>query len=108
MSKAFIILFSLYILTLSVWTCSDSDNECMKDADKTELASTHTHHNDSDDTCSPFCTCTCCGQIITINYFSSAIKNITTYSTSVKMQVYTESFISLYEGKIWQPPKLSV
>ena len=56
--RLFAFILSIIILALSVVPCSDNDN-CNQPT--TELSSDHSGHEHQEDSCTPFCTCSCCG-----------------------------------------------
>ncbi|HMQ59451.1 MAG TPA: hypothetical protein PKE06_02230 [Flavilitoribacter sp.] len=60
-------ILSFYFLMLSLLPCTDtcaSENE-MQDGRHRMVSGEHSgcSHQQDDDLCSPFCTCTCCGQV---------------------------------------------
>jgi hypothetical protein len=75
----------------------------------TEFASNHDKdsHNKSNDLCSPFCICSCCGSQIA-NYSQSIIISFPILSKSIQTQLptYQSVLTSNFYGSIWQPPKL--
>ena len=106
--KFFAYIFSIYILALSVMPCSDASNDCRSKTEVAERADAHSHKNDTNDICSPFCTCTCCSV--------SANPKFTPFSIKIaKLVVVSKltfpnrefSFVSNFYGNIWRPPKIS-
>ena len=93
---------------LAAMPCSDAFNSCEGNAsNKTEQS--HSHGNDVDDHCSPFCVCSCCSvSVVNIkhnNFFVETEKTMT--NTTRKFPIYNSNFVSHYYGNIWQPPKIN-
>ena len=105
--KFFTLIFSIYILALSVMPCSDVHNVCNTKKSKTELTQTHNHQQDQDDNCSPFCTCACCStSVVSLDFVPFQIKKTTEFSITQKHTIRNFSFVTNFFGNIWQPPKL--
>ncbi|WP_407492512.1 DUF6660 family protein [Elizabethkingia anophelis] len=96
------------ILALFIVPCSDASNNCeISGQVKREI--THSHNNDRDDVCSPFCQCSCCGVSVVNFRFELPEFIIPTQIFSTKKVVIRDcNFISNYFGNIWQPPKFNV
>jgi hypothetical protein len=98
-------------LVLPLLPCADKE-ECNDEKTKTSLAinldSEHQSHEDEEESCSPFCTCLCCGQVIT-NLFCLIKEEKNNQSFfSKNISDYKNTFhLSSYLDRIWQPPKLS-
>ncbi len=63
------------------------------------------HHQEHTDTCSPFCSCSCCSLQITfkaIQAFNIISNEETRLFTNLKILFHPTIYFS-----IWQPPKLS-
>ncbi|MEO8516634.1 MAG: DUF6660 family protein [Flavobacterium sp.] len=107
--KHFWMLFSLFLIALTVLPCSDSI-EC-KDTSKITVSenSNHEKHNHESEQCSPFCTCACCG--ITIYKFQTASisfkENLDFYVQKKELSHYSFNYNKKIILKIWQPPKIS-
>lgn len=103
----------IYVLVLSLVPCSDHESglifeeQCSTiahDHDKTNNNDTHDHIND---TCTPFCTCSCCG--IALNVFSiKFIEMCRLYETTLSLQTSTQEYkiVAQYLRAIWQPPQV--
>ncbi|MDP4238907.1 MAG: hypothetical protein Q8904_05475 [Bacteroidota bacterium] len=102
--KALACILSLYILILTAIPCNDVPPDHA--AFKTELSPNSTgHHQNTTDTCTPFCVCNCC-----VSPISHVVYRVTLacYSNAgILFSNYTASFSSLATASIWQPPKLS-
>ena len=102
--KFFTIIFSIYILVLSLAPCSDSV-EC-DEGNKTEQS--HNNHKHENENCTPFCICACCGQPVAsnINYpVAQTVSKPEIFNKSIS--IYNQTFISQFNANIWQPPKIS-
>lgn len=83
-------------------------DECADKANATAVstASDHSDHEDEEEGCTPFCSCICCGHILTPNIAEQKPTLIPTDPT--KKQTFFYKNISLaadFFGNIWQPPK---
>lgn len=106
--KFFTVIFSIYILALSVLPCSDAYNDCNSNTALTENSQNHDHNTDLNDICSPFCTCTCCSISANPKFTPFSIKIAKVVAVSLlKFPNREFSFASNFYGNIWQPPKIS-
>ncbi len=113
--KWLITLLAVFVLALNWVPCSDAYNECgstallshsTSDADQ---ADPHQHSDDHDDSCSPFCTCACCGVSftnLTFNVKPSIQEDLPEYFEK-QFVARSISFQSSFFGNIWQPPKIN-
>ena len=97
-------MVSIYILYLASMPCVDGVNHVCASA------SEQTSHNDNpintekSDACSPFCVCACCNVSVIIPcYFVDT--NPQEFAKNTYIPIY-ENIISIYNGSIWQPPKI--
>lgn len=106
--KFFAYIFSIYILALSVMPCSDASNDCRSKTEVAERADAHSHKSDHNDTCSPFCTCTCCGTTASTNLgvYKLCIKK-TPVSSKITFPRRDFVLVSNFYGNIWQPPEIN-
>lgn len=102
-----IYILSLYILVLAVLPCTDHLLTPTQ-IDFAQVAA-DSHDQETHDTCTPLCGCSCCGiHISEVSFFW--------YETPLQPVVYklvNQFFknhypISDYNGSIWQPPKATV
>ncbi len=71
-------------------------------------ATDHDNHQHEDESCSPFCSCACCGQVCYINFQLTNMAVVTSLANTAQYFMYTNSFLpSNLFGNIWQPPKCS-
>lgn len=107
--KFFTIIFVFYILALSLMPCSDIHNDCVKTENQKQISQNenHNHKSDHNDFCSPFCTCSCCNTLMTLDFFNTTfkLKHIIIESDNINaIQDYI--FVSNFYLNIWQPPKI--
>ena len=100
-------LFSFYFFLLPFFPCSDA-YEC-KEA--TAISATinpstdHEHHHEKE-SCSPFCFCSCCGQVIVTGF--QLFKSVCTRHAIAHKQSFRidhHSIVSGFHNNVWQPPK---
>jgi hypothetical protein len=107
--KFLTLFFSVYILLLPGFPCSDVA-ECFDDS-KIEIANKSTNHNNhqhENDGCNPFCSCACCGQVLFPNHQLNNVVTLKPIENLRQQFFYKNIFISSdFFGNIWQPPKLS-
>jgi hypothetical protein len=108
--KFFTLVFSFYLLVVSLLPCSDARNECTDASQQfqVEQASAHNHQSDHNDVCSPFCTCTYCNVIA--GFALQPLKAIDlkpVVKGTPQYPVHHTFFISAYFGNIWQPPRIN-
>lgn len=107
-------IFTTYMLALSLVPCGDSGSGITEiashffDLEQRQLSDHEQHSNDcDDDTCSPFCVCSCCS--ISINVPNNTFlldRHIPLISQ--KLVSYDSNFYpSGFSNSIWQPPKFS-
>ncbi len=109
--KIFTLIYALYILVLPLIPCGDRE-ECNDEKTKTSLAINldieHQNHEDEEERCSPFCTCICCGQVITNLFYSAKEEKSNQFFYLKNTSTYKNTFqLSSYLDRIWQPPKFS-
>lgn len=101
-------LFSFYMLLLTCTPCADTYEDYLKSKEsiisQTDDRNTNKEHNE---TCSPFCICTCCGHQTPFNILAALIKYTKAFKVDKQFTIYNQSIVSSYYGNIWQPPKLS-
>ncbi|SEG11026.1 DUF6660 family protein [Sphingobacterium lactis] len=103
-------ILTLYILVLTFIPCSDhfAETDCFGHDHTEEHHRPKEHsHDHSKDSCTPFCTCSCCGISLTaaeeINF--PIIEPFEThYSIDRSDKEY--SLINKYNVNIWQPPQV--
>lgn len=106
--KYFWIIFSIFIMYLSISPCCDSgDCKNVSESHQTFNSQNENHEQHHQDACSPFCICSCCGNhLVNINFVSrQAIHIVFVELKERKITPYTFQFTSDFEANIWQPPK---
>lgn len=103
--KWFVYLFSIYLLTLSGFTCK-ADSDCCKD----EMAqqTTSGHHDDDHQThsaCVPFLACGACNSILPMHM--SVELPSTSFVIPGTPFFYLEQSCTNSPGSIWQPPRIA-
>ena len=104
--KFLFFLLSFFMIYLSCMPCGDSE-DCNVKA-PTEISSTDNHqqHNHEAETCTPFCTCSCCPASAFYSALSKAQATKVVFQ-SEKYPLYNIAFNTEVFCKIWQPPQLS-
>ena len=105
--KFFCLLFSFYVIVLSVVPCVDAMGGSVADAHLTlQSCQDNGHRQDEDNACSPFCTCACCGcNAFSFPYFYPVLSS-SEFKSEKFIPHYSVAFSSNFISAIWQPPKL--
>lgn len=93
-------------MALSIVPCSDEATHVGADADNIECLSknhSHDHSDHTEDDCTPFCTCICCGSVMSMP---------TTYHLDdpqlaiikTKLLPYNFNYSFSYNLGVWHPP----
>lgn len=103
-----VIIWSVYLLGLSLVPCSDTFNRCEENVPVAQDVQDHDHSGDTDDRCSPFCYCACCSISLNIYHFNSFTvqEPFISFLEEKALWTYSDSRSS-YFGSIWQPPKIN-
>ncbi|ABG58342.1 hypothetical protein [Cytophaga hutchinsonii] len=97
MVRFFTLLFSLFVLALSIVPCSDTDHCCKEPV---EMSSEQEKHI----ICTPFCTG--CASVSTVSAGIHIPAEFHDIRTPWPVSLYQSVFISAYFYSFWQPPKL--
>jgi hypothetical protein len=101
--KLFHVLLSVYILALSSFACTDVDVRAEKTTSQISARQPSNPHED--ETCSPFCICSCCGSMAVHFLEKTPLKPreiiFNTCFPSPKSNTIDISF------SVWQPPKIT-
>ncbi|WP_416440049.1 DUF6660 family protein [Phnomibacter sp. MR] len=104
--KFFAFIMSIYLLVLSCLPCIDRQECNIKAEQKFSVTSQHQHPQDTDEACTPFCSCSHCPP--SAFYQPVAHNNIATaVFQSLKYPIYNSSFSTEVSFSIWQPPKIA-
>lgn len=102
--KFFTVIFSIYILLLSIAPCGDSI-EC---DERNQTEKSHNDHKHENENCTPFCICACCGQPVTSKINYPAVQTVSKPDIFNKnIAINDQTFNSQFSASIWQPPKIS-
>lgn len=109
--KSFCFIFSIYFLALSLMPCSDvHEMNALESAEFASLAANeHSDcpHETGNDHCSPFCICSCCGQIIALaKAFKWHFKPVLTEFEEKSTFHYVFDWQSGHLNTIFRPPKV--
>jgi len=98
-------IMAFLVLTLSCLPCADCDAVMKDNKAKTALTKTSgAKHNDHEDSCSPFCHCTCCSTHLVVQnipFFS-----FNRFSSFTHFQSLIEDNLLERSNPVWQPPQL--
>lgn len=100
-------ILSFYIGALSIVPCSDGMTQDSAHPNLEVSTDGHNHdHSDHQDDCTPFCTCVCCGSIVTLPFLQSLIGKNFALSTEYSSQ-YNCNYSFDYSEGVWHPPSIS-
>lgn len=103
------LLLCICILVLSCLTCEDVTELRVNEQVKFSINSLNKNQNHANtDSCSPLCTCNCCGQPLVFSLKFTEIKDFKSALNNRSVSVYKQNFISGFYQNIWQPPKLNM
>lgn len=92
---------------LALVPCSDTANSCEDNNAVSLPVDNHNHGEDADDSCTPFCHCSCCSISLTVfNFCSFTLTQPTVEFIEEVLYSTYSNFHSSYQGTIWQPPKI--
>jgi hypothetical protein len=100
--KYIISILVVYIVILNVLPCVDG---LEKGIGKETFIPSVPHHGGENDSCSPFCVCSCCSVIVNISTFFYDARPILTSQNPV-FPFFTDSYSSFFRN-FWLPPKLA-
>lgn len=105
--KGIRLIFTLYVFFLAVYPCSDS-NTCV-DEQKAGMVlianDDHAHTSNEQDSCTPFCICSCCAAHIQLNQVADITFSILIHNTQLAT-LYQEKPMLNNGNSIWQPPRI--
>lgn len=104
MLRVLIILFSFYILMLTLSPCADRDGDVCGTSHQTAQNDSRDNHHDVSHQCSPFCTCSCCAVPVITSTHSVDFTCHTVVSEIINF--YTSNYCTSVYASIWQPPQL--
>jgi len=104
--KNFSFIFAIYLITISFVPCTDGLVQCASNLSTTEVSDSsviHSHSNESEDDCMPFCSCSCCGSVITIITSEKEGSPLATLMIS-HISPYNFQYSFEYNSGMWHPP----
>lgn len=100
-------IFPFYLLILTCMPCADNCNDEVQPTQTTISAKNKHAHNDKEkESCSPFCTCDCCGIRVSTPTQITFSNNVVIVPITNQLSNYAFSFQTVLHN-IWQPPQLS-
>ncbi|MBK5285430.1 MAG: hypothetical protein JJE25_08490 [Bacteroidia bacterium] len=97
-------LLAVHMLTLVLMPCNDScDSQQHQTA--TIVQGAQEHHEQDNDICSPFCTCSCCSSLITLAY-QTELKTFVPVAANA-FSGFDKFFNSVFSADCWQPPRIA-
>jgi len=101
-------IFSIYLFLLPCIASAGEDYCSDLALDRTvKQTSNHKNHDEQEDACGNFCTCSCCVHIVSVNFQSPEICMDKPIIENAKLSLhYNITLPSNYFGNIWQPPKM--
>lgn len=98
------IILALFILSATVFPCTDSLEEIAHYQYDGQHAENH-DHNDADhsDTCVPFCHCDCCGVSVVMPQFGQAQAKMETIPLKNE-SYYAFHYTFQFSNGVWHPP----
>ena len=104
--KIVALILSVHIFALSMFPCTDVGVCGAADGDKVEHSDDHDHSGEHEDTCPPFCVCSCCGIVFTFLELNDLPIQIYTPNYSYSHH-YQFDYAYLHHNSLWRPPALS-
>lgn len=104
--KCLTIIFSIYMTLLAVLPCRDKDDFVDVIKSYTTINSSHSGNEEAGkETCTPFCTCSCCSTVRAISTYQPVAG---LYLQEVKKSFGEPNVPALPEQiiSIWQPPQI--
>lgn len=86
--------------------CGDIQDCNVKVESKISATDNHQQHNHDAESCTPFCSCSCCAASVFFSPFAKTQAAQVAFQ-STKYSLYDVAFNSEVFSSIWQPPKLS-
>jgi len=105
--KLFQLILSFYILLLSCFPCGDRLECNEKNELKISASLEHKAHSHETESCTPFCTCSCCAASTVLYYSSASVKVPKVDFAIIQFPHYADSFRPELSFSIWQPPKIA-
>jgi len=104
--KILFTFLSIFMIYLSCLPCSDSTECNVKAEEKISSSTNHQQHNHAKETCTPFCSCSCCAASAFYSPLSK-LQATKIISQLDKFPLYNVAFNTEEYYSIWQPPKVA-
>ncbi|MEI7664004.1 MAG: DUF6660 family protein [Bacteroidota bacterium] len=102
-AKIFTLLLAWYVLSLSMAPCVDTSLDFRVPQHVCAGHPSNDAGADHHDSCSPFCTCSCCNLAMEVE--PSCMVTIASCQPQKRTFSFTPRFISCFTYVIWEPPK---
>jgi hypothetical protein len=99
------LIFSFYLLVLSAMPCFCEDMPAVATTPQVSTAAPSHHEEKENESCNPFCACTCCTVAPYFHQRSFIITQPVLLCTTTPFTIVDQSFLSYNSHSIWQPPK---
>lgn len=99
-------ILSLYVLALSVVPCLDDASYDVNSFGVEISHTSHDHNHDNSnesDLCTPFCTCACCGSLITVPAVQEVVEAKVMLSATY-LFTHNLDYSFTYTKGVWRPP----
>jgi hypothetical protein len=101
--KIFTILCSFFIFYLVTIPCVDEIIHIEKSMLENTTPQGHSCNHEDQDSCSPFCVCSCCGIVVVLTNIIFDSQPVFIQETEF-LSIYTETSSNFFQS-FWQPPK---
>jgi hypothetical protein len=102
--KIFSLIFSLYIVLLNIYPCTDSELAQVNHESVFEkIPHKHQDSDDENETCSPFCVCDC-GVVLTVQHAFVISFNVLTPVKILELPLELTQKPKAISFSVWHPP----
>lgn len=99
-------ILGFFMLYMSCLPCGDGKECSIMTEVNVSAINSHAEHNHNTETCTPFCTCSCCAVSTFFSYTSEKL-TVKPVLQSVKFPLFNFALHTEAYFNIWQPPQLS-
>lgn len=103
--KAFTIILSIYFIGLAIVPCTDTPETSFEGTTPVISTEHHNHSVPSQDNCTPFCSCACCGSLVMHPTFHKIEINFIEFYYSFSFHYTFDYSLDFKEG-VWHPPAI--
>ncbi len=108
--RVFCFSFIVYLVLLMSQPCKDVVAQASQCCDEPEVSAhfeSSNHHESAEDECSPFCICSCCGQMVANHTISFGVtRDVETAKFTASLISYSAPDSASFTTSVWQPPKV--